>query len=295
MARSWLNPEGIRRLIHARYARAVVAGVATALIVCSAGITALEIRHGVSFQAVARFFSRPHLKEADLRNWLRSPETLQQLEGLIVGENGFNPGGVVYATSGALRFHPHLTELARSRQTHHRENLEIYPRLLRHYFAADLESLLGVLTSPPIHARLEREGVDPGEIVELHRSSKTAVEAVDRSRLLRRAATHILRFSPFERESYELPLSEKLRFYETNHPEGHFVGAFEVFGFGLGVAVDDAYGHSLSEHNHYLAIVHLGPGRYVIHDFYRGRKRSFSVEARPYPGGILGRRATAIS
>ena len=95
MATSWLHPERIRHLIHARYARAVVAGVAAALILCSAGVTVLEVRHGVSFQAVARFFSRPHLKEADLRDWLRSPETLQQLEGLIVQESGFNPGGVV--------------------------------------------------------------------------------------------------------------------------------------------------------------------------------------------------------
>ena len=39
-------------------------------------------------------------------------------------------------------------------------------------------------------------------------------------------------------------------------------------------------------------------GRYdqfVIHDYYRGRKSSFSVEVQPFPGSAIRGRATAVS
>lgn len=277
----WLNPTRVRRLIHDRYVRAVVTGVTVTLILCSLGASFLELRHGVSFQAVARFFARSHLKQADLSQWVRNPDTIRQLELIFLQESGVNPGGLVYADSGALRFHPHLTERGHSTREQHRQNTEIYPRLVRHYFAADLDSLLGELNSPPVTARLARVGIDTEELLELRNRSKAAMRSTERNLLLRRAARHILQFAPFDRAPYELPLGEKLRFYEERRPEGLFVGAFEIHGFGQTGNIDH-HGYAASEHNHYLAVLHLGSGRFLVKDYYRGEKREYLVESRGF-------------
>lgn len=277
------NLESLRRLVHARYLRAVFAALALAAIVCSAGVAVVEARYDVSFRAVTAFFARPHLREADLGRMIENPETIRQLEALYLQDLGVNPGGLVYEEEGFLVFYPHLTRRAGATLERHRDNQRLYPRLLRHYFEADLEALLAEMSSPAVLARLADDGVDPAEIARLRKRSLGELNRPEKRRLLRRAARHIESFSPLEREPYELSFAEKLRFYEERRPRGRFVGAFEVHGFGFSSALDPAYASAAGRHNHFLAIVRVGPDRFVVFDHYRGERREYAVRALRYP------------
>jgi hypothetical protein len=284
----------LRRLVHARYFRAVVTALALAAVGASAGIGALEARYDVSFQAVAGFFLRSHTRTADLSRLVSSPETIQQLEALYLQDLGVNPGGLVYEEDGYLTFYPHLTRRAEATRERHRDNHRIYPRLVRHYFESDVESLLGEMSSPAVLARLERDGVDPTEILELRARSLEGMPQADRRRLLQSAARHISSFSPLEREPYELSFADKLRFYEMHRPRGRFVGVFEAHGFGFNTAVDDAYASTASRYSHYLAVVRVTPGRFVVLDHYRGERREYLVRALRYPTGAVGEPGFAL-
>jgi len=272
-----MNLRHLRRLLHARYARAVITATALTATVCSIGVAALEIRHDVSFQAVARFFSRSHLKQADLSTLVHDPETMRQLQALSLSELGVNPGGLVYANGTSLSFHLHLTSRAQSTRQEHLENQKIYPQLVRYYLASDLDALLGVLNSPQAAARLKADGVDRIDTLDLSTRSVAAMDGSRKSRALRRAARYIDRFAPFDKEPFELSFAEKLKFYELQRPQGRFVGTFEIHGFGPSSVIDDSYSDAVSRHGHYLLIHRTGPDRFKLRDFYKGQRRRFTI------------------
>lgn len=278
-----MNLRHLRRLMHARYTRAVIAGAALTMTVCSIGVATVEVQHGVSFQAVARFFSRNHLRQADLSRLVHDPETIRRLQALSLPELGVNPGGLVYADATGLSFHLHLTERAQSTQQRYQENSQLYPQLVRHYFASDLDALLGVLNSPQATARLRGDGVEWIETLDMSDRSPATLESSERSRHLRQAAQYIHRFAPVHKEPYELSFAEKLKFYELHRPQGRFVGTFEIHGFGPSSVFDISYARAVSRHNHYLAIHRIGPGRFKLKDFYQGRERRYTIGLNPDP------------
>jgi len=269
--------------MHARYIRAVIAGVALTVSVCSVGVATVEVRHGVSFQAVARFFSRNHLRQADLSPLVHDPETIRRLRALSIPDLGVDPGGLVYADGDGLSFHLYLTERARSTRQRHQENSRLYPQLVRHYFASDLDALLAVLNSPQAAARLREDGVESVGALDVSDRPPATLESAERSRRLRRAAQYIHRFAPLFREPYELSFAEKLKFYELRRPRGRFVGVFEIHGLGPSSVFDLSYAHAVSRNNHYLVIQRIGPGQFKMKDFYKGHEHRYTIGLSPDP------------
>lgn len=278
-----MNLRHVRRLIHERYTRAVIAGVALTVAICSVGVATVEVQHGVSLQAVVRFFSRSHLRQADLSSLVHDPETVRQLQALSLPELGVDPGGLVYANGSGLSFHLYLPERAQSTRQRHQENSQLYPQLVRHYFASDLEALLGVLNSSQATARLSDDGVEWTGTLDMSGRSLATLESFERSRRLRRAAQYIHRFAPFYKEPYELSFAEKLKFYELQRPQGRFVGAFEIHGLGPSSVFDISYAHAVSRNKHYLVIQRIGPGQFKLKDFYKGQERRYTIGFNPDP------------
>ncbi len=274
----------LRDRLHARYTRAVVTSVACTIIFCSLGMAAVEIRHDVSFAAVVRFFSRSHFREADLSRLIYNPETIARLESLFATFRGFDSGGLVYADGKSLRFYPHLTERAESARRHYLENLEIYPRLVKHYFASDLESLAREMRVPPVRARLERAGVDSAAMLDFGTEPLESLDADGKRRLLRRTGRFIHAFNPLDRQPYELSFREKLHFYESERPQGRFVGIFQIRIRGWANPLDDPGGHAMSVNNHYLTITRGPGGRFVVRDYYQGERREHAVHGAPNRG-----------
>ncbi len=274
----------LRRLIHLRYVRAAVATLSVAIIGCSLGTTALEIRHQVSHRAVLRYFARHHLNERDLSQRLKNYATASRIGTLATHGRSVGGGGLVYAQGVELRFYPHDTATTLVSRSEHRENQAIFPRLAAAYYAADLVALLEEFDSPEVRARLSKKGVHPALLWHLKRRVRAQIDRPERFRLLRRAAELMRHFVPYSRPRYELPFPEKLRFYERLDPPGQFVGIYELAGIPLG-GLDDSYGYEMSRQNHFITITTALDGAYVVTDFYRGTRREYSIRPFEHPSG----------
>lgn len=275
----------LRELIHYRYLRAVVAGLAAAALLCSLGAVWLAARHDVSSRAVTRFFLREHLQQPDLTDRVMAPETLERLRRLYALDLGTLPGGMVYADEAGLSFHLHRVRDAIVARARYLEDQQLYPRLVRHYLAADLESLLADMQRPPASDRLRNGGLDPAMLFDLEGRSISELSSSERNRLLRRAARYIPRFAPFESEPFQLSLAEKLRFYERPPPRGRFVGSFEIQTAGFsGRSIGSPFGSPVGR-DHHLVITRFGPERFLIEHQHRGEVRRYTLTGRSYAVG----------
>lgn len=275
----------IREIIHRRYVRAVVASLAVVVGGCSIGAGLLEVRHEVSLAAVLRYFARSHHDGADLTRLLRNHATVAQLESLFAAASSASAGGMVYARSDSLEFHPCPTRGARAGHAASLDNREIFGRLAPLYLAGDLEGFIEGLHAPQVRERLLRLGVSPFELARLRIDSKSAQDATARSRVLRRAARQLVYFLPYRPQPFEPTLGDKLRFYDQWHPEGEFVGLFEILGLSLAAGVDDDYGHDMSRRSHYIVLFKRPDHRIAVFDYYRGSKRHYLVTPLQHPVG----------
>ncbi len=275
----------LRHRLHQRYVRAAAAGLSLTVIGCSLGAAALEIRHEVSHRAVLRYFVREHLYESDLTPRLKNYATASHLIAVANADPSGSGGGLVYAQGAALRFYPHETSETLTRRQEQQLNATVFPRLTAAYYAADLEALIAELDSPEVQARLASKEVPPALFWHLKRGVRGAVSQPDRHRLLRRAAELIRFFVPYSWPRYELPFPEMLRFYERLDPPGHFVGIYEVVGISLS-GLDESYGHEMSRRNHFITISTTLDGAFVVTDFYRDSKRTYSIRPVLHPSGF---------
>lgn len=274
--------ELVRDLVHRRYVRAVVVALCVVVIAGSAGVLALALRYDVDARAVWRYFTRPHLEEADLTPWLRGHATGAALEPLLATGGAANPGGLLYADGGRLVFHVHKP---RDAERLHRTMVEhegLYSRLTPLYWARDLEALLAELNTPPVRRLLLAAGATPHELFALQRDARLASEPRARTRLLLAAARQIQRFTPLFPEPFELSLGEELRFYEARRPAGHFLGVWEIESSRLPVVRDERYAHEMGRYNHFLLIV-AGDGGILLRDYYRGERRDYRLTAFDHP------------
>lgn len=260
-----------RRLLHLRYVRAGVAGLATGAIFLAALACTLEIRHGVSHRAVYRYLARDHFGDPDLSRLLSHPETAQRLADLLLEtQSGETVGGLVHEDSGGLRFFRHRRQRDELAVLDLDTNHEIYPRLTAAYLRHDLDGLLTELETAVVRSRLEREGVSPLEVPRLRWRARNAREPRQSLALLREAGRLIHLFFPVQLDGYALPLAEKLRFYDERDPEGAFVGVFELVHSRLAGNLHETYARELAGRAHYLAVERVADGGLRIHDYYRG-------------------------
>ncbi len=265
----------LRRLIHRRYVRAAIVGVAGAAAALSLSTLALEIRFDVSHEAVVGYFSRAHYRGDDLGRLLADPRSSRRIARLLRRETLMNPGGLVYAAEGALEFHPHLTGVARATRASLEENEDLFPRLAGLYLQGDLAGLLQALEEPEIKSRLAEKGVDPRTLGRLRRRFDGDADGSGHGALRKKAGLLVLEFATWKTRPYELSFEEKLRFYERRRPRGELVGIFEVHPFRFGWNLDEEYAHSVSVRSHYVAILPGPGGELIIRDFYRGSERAY--------------------
>lgn len=282
-----------RELLHRRYLRAAIVGLALAASAGAIGVIALELRFGVPAQGVVRYFTRLHSDADDLKPLLRRPATLAALKGLSHSHTGMNPGGLVYSHQGRLRFYPWMPAgSARAADRRSSENQEIYSRLLPKYFSAELDELIAELSRPWIRRSLGRLGVSPGALEELRRLAAEEPEPVMRRHLLRRAGRLIRPFMPNGADRHHLELGDKLRFYSSAAPPGRYVGLYEVRGPGwLGPATLDP----LPASGRLLTITKEADGEILIVDLRPTGRRAYRLIPIRHPAGLplyrLGRRA----
>ncbi len=282
-----------RELLHRRYVRAAIVGLALTASAGAIGVVALELRFGVPAHGIVRYFTRLHSDADDLKPLLRRPATLAALKGLSYSNSGMNPGGLVYSHQGRLRFYPWMpavTAMAADRRSS--ENQQIYSRLLPKYFSAELEDLIVELSHPRIRRSLGRLGVSPRVLEDLRRQAAAEPAPAARQRLLRRAARLIRPFMPNGADRHHLELADKLRFYATAAPPGRFVGLYEVRGPGwLGPAALDP----MPTAGRLLTITKEAGGEILVVDLRPSGRRVYRLIPIRHPAGLplyrLGRRA----
>ena len=287
---------GVRRfreLLHRRYLRAAIVGLALAASTGAIGVIALELRFGVPARGVVRYFTRLHSNADDLKPLLRRPSTLAALKNLSYTNTGMNPGGLVYSHQGRLRFYscmPAVTAPAADRRSG--EYQEIYSRLLPKYLSAELDDLIVELSHPLIRRNLGRLGISPGVLEELRRQAAAdPAPAVHRS-LLQRAARLIRPFMPTGGDRHHLELADKLHFYAAEAPPGRFVGHYEVRGPGwLRPAAID----TLPATGRLLTITKEAGGEILVVDLRPSGRRAYRLIPIRHPAGLplyrLGLRA----
>ena len=261
-----------RRLIHLRYLRAGVAGLASAVIGLTALACTLEIQHGVSHRAVFRYLSRGHFSQPDLSRLLGHPETVQRLADMLRDARTTpTVGGLVHVDSGSLRFDRHERRRDERALLDLDADLELYPRLTAAYLRQDLDGLLTELETTAVRQRLEREGVSSLEVPRLRWRSRNVQGPKQTLALIREASRLIHFFFPVQLDGYAMTLAEKLRFYEERNPRGEFVGIFEMVHARLAGNLHESYAKELGGRGHYLAVEHDGTdGSLRIHDYFRG-------------------------
>lgn len=282
-----------RALLHRRYVRAAIVGLALAIAGGAAGVIALELRFDVPARGVVRYFGRLHSDADDLKPLLRRPATLGALQGLSYSSSGMNAGGLVYADQGSLRFYPWMPEgTARAADLRSSEHQEIYSRLLPKYLAAELDGLISELSHPRIRRSLGRLGVSPQILDELQRQAAADPAPALRRSLLRQTARLILPFMPSGADRHQLELADKLRFYTAVAPRGRYVGLYEVRGPGwLGPAALDP----LPPSGRLLTITKEADGGILVVDLRPSGRRAYRLIPVRHPAGLplyrLGRRA----
>jgi len=285
--------QGGRAFLHMRYVRAIVTGVCLAVILGSMGALAVALRHEVSTLAVVRYFVRPHSEQADLDRYFRSASTAIRLEPFLLLAPGVNSGGLVYAEEHGLTFY------AQSPRNHKRlrqaklKKSELFHELVPLYWKADVEALLQEFNRPAVRRQLIDSGASIQDLYSLQRASASALDPIGRTQLLRLAARQLQFFAPYIPEPFQLSFADQLRFYEQNRPAGDYVGLWEVAAPGLFGGVDAAYGHEMSEHNHYIVLSRIGPEKTLVSDFYRGERRDYLVQPFGHPSGRTFYRVSA--
>ncbi len=283
----------IRALLHRPYLRAAVFALALVTTAAAFGTVILELRFGVPFQAVCRYFARLHSDADDLTSFLRQPTTLAALEELSYVSSGMNAGGLVYSDQGRLRFHPCMPGgAAVAADLRSVESQAIYARLLPKYLAAELDGLIAELGQPETRRSLGRVGISPLVVEEIRRQASDDPAPAHRLRLLRQAAGLILPFMPSGADRHRLELVDKLRFYSKQAPRGRFVGLYEVRGPGwLSPAVLDP----LPSSGRSLTITKELDGGILVEDLRPSGRRVYRLTPVPHPAGLplyrLGKRA----
>jgi hypothetical protein len=276
----------LRRFVNRRYVRAALTGLSIVLIAAGFGACALELQHQVSYQAVLRYFSRPHFQGADLTDLVKHPASTRSLEELFSSPFGVNPGGLVYVYDGALVFYPHATQMALSTLEDQQFKEEFFPRLAAAYHRRDFAALLEALSSDEAQKQLREEGIDPHSVKVLEREAQAATTRRERLWLLRSSAEMMQVFVPYHKERYELSLAEKLLFYEQHDPPGEFVGVFEIVDLQLGGEGYDAFAYQMGNRNHFISI-RRGLGRtIVLSDYFQGRVEVLTLKPFTHPSGL---------
>ena len=283
----------IRAVLHRPYLRAAVTALAAVAATGALATVALELRFDVSAGAVVRYFVRLHSDADDLRPLLRQPATLNALAELSYSSSGMNAGGLVYNVDGFLRFHPLMPEeAASSARRASAESRELYARLLPKYLSAELEGLIGELSTPHTRRSLGRLGVSPAVLDELRRRAAADPAPAERLRLLRRAALLIRPFMPTDADRHRLELEDKLRFYASGAPDGRYLGQYEVRGPAwLAPPLPDP----LPEAGRRLTITKETDGSILVVDLRPSGRRVYRLTPVTHPGGLplyrFGRRA----
>lgn len=274
----------LRTLLHRRYLRAAVVGLALVTAGATIGIVALELRFGVPAEAVVRYFARLHSDTEDLTPLLRQPPTLVALKRLSYASSGMNVGGLVYSDDGQLRFHhwmPADAAMAAARRS--TENQAIYVRLLPKYLHAELDGLIAELSHPEIRRSLGRKGVSPQAVEELRYQAAGDPPPAQRVGLLRRAAELIRPFMPTGTDRHRLTLADKLRFYSDEAPRGRYLGLYEVRGPGW---LAPAAPLPLPPTGRLLAITKQVDGAILVEDLRPGGRRVYQLTPVSHPGGL---------
>ena len=241
--------------------------MALTAIVLSGGTIQQSITHDVNPRAIVRYFTRHHYDgpwnpwDGDLSAQLGRLHA-NDLAPLTARETRMNPGGLVYTDHGRMTFYRIVPETAGTPADQHLADA-LFPRLLGAFLANDTPQFLGLLHDSGAEQQLRK----PDDRETLGEGLNTVAG--------QQAARRILdSLTPYNGDQYALSLTDKLRFYERENPQGEYVGAWESLGFGE--SVDTAAGIEQAGHNRYIAIEHH-PDRFVVRDFHDGEELRLSI------------------